>query len=54
MAEDTLDLDGAAIVQVKETGFGLRLTLDEDRDTIFLFGVDDIDDVNIVNELVIA
>ena len=51
VAEDTLDLDGAAIVEVKETGFGLRLTLDEDRDTIFLFGVDDIGDVDITGDM---
>ena len=51
VAEDTLDLDGASIVKVKETGFGLRLTLDEDRDKIFLFGVDDIDDVTITGDM---
>ena len=49
--EDTLDLDGASIVNVKDTGFGLLLTLDEDRDTIFLFGVDDIGDVRFADDV---
>ncbi|MCV3272127.1 ExeM/NucH family extracellular endonuclease [Roseobacter sinensis] len=48
---DTLDLDGAVIAAVRTLGRdNLLLQLDEDRDSIFLRGIDDLDDITIINE----
>ncbi len=46
--EDVLDLAGASITNVRTLGSSLRLTLDEDRDSILLSGVTDIEDVTII------
>ncbi|MGZ2259058.1 ExeM/NucH family extracellular endonuclease [Roseobacter sp. A03A-229] len=48
---DTLDLDGAVIASARTLGRdNLLLQLDEDRDSIFLRGIDDLDDITIINE----
>ena len=48
--EDVLDLAGASIIAARAVGGGLALTLDEDRDAIFLAGVTDLDAVTILND----
>ncbi len=52
--EDILDLGGAQISDVHETGFGLRLTLDGGRDRIDLRGVTDFDDIVFADNFAIA
>ncbi len=48
---DTLDLDGAVIAATRTIGRdNLLLQLDEDRDSIFLRGIDDLDEITIINE----
>ncbi|WP_299673923.1 ExeM/NucH family extracellular endonuclease [uncultured Roseobacter sp.] len=48
---DTLDLDGAIIAATRTLGRdNLLLQLEEDRDSIFLRGIDDLDDITIINE----
>ncbi|MDW4496997.1 ExeM/NucH family extracellular endonuclease [Sulfitobacter sp. D35] len=48
--EDRLDLDGAVIAEVSAIGRNLRISLDQDRDEIFLLRVSDFDAVQIDNE----
>ncbi|WP_300015073.1 ExeM/NucH family extracellular endonuclease [uncultured Roseobacter sp.] len=48
---DTLDLDGAVIAATRIIGRdNLLITLDEDRDTILLRGISDIEDIDIIND----
>lgn len=47
---DTLDLDGAVIAATRTIGRdNLLITLDEDRDTILLRGISDIEEIDIIN-----
>ena len=49
-AEDTLDIGAAAIASVRVLGPNLQINLAEDRDSIFLYGVTDIDAVHIIQD----
>ena len=51
---DVLDIGDASIRRVQEYRDMVRITLDEDRDTILLRGVCDFDDVQIVSDTLLA
>lgn len=48
--QDVLDLAGASVTGVRTFGDNIRLTLDEDRDSITLSGVTDFDLITLENE----
>ena len=55
VAEDTLDLSGSVIESAQQLGGNLRLTLAQDRDSIFLTGVTDIEQITFANDdLIVA
>ncbi|MEO0380126.1 MAG: endonuclease/exonuclease/phosphatase, partial [Pseudomonadota bacterium] len=50
VALDILALSGSEIASTRALGNNLLITLDEDRDSIFLTGVNDINDVTVTND----
>ena len=52
--EDVIDLGGAGIASIRETFFSVEVKLEGGKDSIVLFGVNDADEIEFVNDLAIA
>ena len=52
--DDALDLGGAGVTNVRETSRAVYLTVGEDSDRLVIRGVDDIDEISILEELAIV